>query len=190
MFIGRTIAKAEAPILCPPDAKSRLTRKDPDAGKNWRQEEEEVTEDEIVGQYHRLKGQKFEQTPRDGEGQGRLVCFSPWDSKESDTTEWLNNNSHSEIAHTVCGVCFSLNKSTYYLSLCLSLNSFCNETSRTWATLGPEIRYYGFWLGSSPKQGFDWVWVPVMWVQVPIWGFIPIPLNNTRTFFFLILFYF
>ena len=90
VFIGRTIAKAEAPILCPPEAKSRLTRKDPDAGKNWRQEEEEVTEDEIIGQYHWLTGQKFEQTPRDGEGQGRLVCFSPWDSKESDTTEWLN----------------------------------------------------------------------------------------------------
>ena len=156
VFIGRTIAKAEAPILCPPDAKSRLTRKDPDAGKNWRQEEEEVTEDEIVGQYHRLKGQKFEQTPRDGEGQGRLVCFSPWDSKESDTTEWLNNNSHSEMAHTVCGMCFSLNKSTYYLSLCLSLNSFCNETSRTWASLSAETRYV--------------ISVGRLWGQVPIWG--------------------
>ena len=78
---------------------------------------------------------------------------------------------------SICGVCFSLNKSTFYLSLCLSLNSFCDETSRTWASLGPETRYCGFWLGSSPshvvsspKQGFDWVWVPAMWVRVPICG--------------------
>ena len=72
--------------------------------------------------------------------------------------------------HSVCGVCFSLclNKSTPYLSLCLSLNSFCDETSRTWASLGPETRYWVFWLGlspshvdSSPKQGFGWVWVPI-----------------------------
>ena len=81
--------------------------------------------------------------------------------------------------HSVCGVCFSLylTKSTSYLSLCLSLNSFCDETSRTWASLGPETRYCGFWLGSSPshvvsspKQGFDWVWVPAMWVRVPLCG--------------------
>ena len=81
--------------------------------------------------------------------------------------------------HSVCGVCFSLylNKSTSYLSLCLSLNSFCDETSRTWALLGPETRYCGFWLGlspnyvgSRPNQGFGWVRVPAMWVQVPICG--------------------
>ena len=65
------------------------------------------------------------------------------------------------------GVCFSLNKSTSYLSLCLSLNSFCDETSKTWASLGPETRYHGFWLDSSPshvgssrKLGFGWVRVP------------------------------
>ena len=65
--------------------------------------------------------------------------------------------------HSVCGMCFSLyvNKSTSYLSLCLSPNSFCNETSRTWASLGPETRHRGFWLGLcpsplglSPKQDF------------------------------------
>ena len=71
--------------------------------------------------------------------------------------------------HSICAVCFSLyaNKCTSYLSLCLSLNSFCDETSRTWASLGPKTRYCGFWLGlspshvgSSPKQGFDWGRVP------------------------------
>ena len=62
---------------------------------------------------------------------------------------------------------FYLNKSTSYLSLCLSLNSFCDETSKTWTSLGPETRHCGFWLGSSPKQGFGGVWVLATWVQDP-----------------------
>ena len=64
----------------------------------------------------------------------------------------------------------NLNKSISYLSLCLSLNSFCDETSRTWALLGLEARYHGFWLGSSPKLGFDWVRVPAHRFKSPIWG--------------------
>ena len=91
IFIGRTYA--EASILWPPDSKSRLIRKDPDAGKEWRQEEKGVTEDEMVGWHHRLNGHEFEQVPGDGEGLGSLACCSQWGSKESDTTEWLNNNS-------------------------------------------------------------------------------------------------
>ena len=84
------------------------------------------------------------------------------------------------MVHTVCGVYFSVNlhKSTSYLSLYLSLNSFCDETSRTWASLGPETRYHWFWLGlspsrvgSCPKQGFGWVQVPTIWVRVPACGF-------------------
>ena len=75
MFTGRT--DAEAPILWPPDEKSQLSGKDPDAGKDWRQEEKRMTEDEMVGWHHRLKGYEFEQTLRDGEGQGSLVCCSP-----------------------------------------------------------------------------------------------------------------
>ena len=70
-------------------------------------------------------------------------------------------------------LCLNLNKATFYLSLCLSLNSFCNETLRTWASLCPKTRYCGFGLGlspsyvhSSPMQGFGWVWVPVTWVLV------------------------
>ena len=88
IFIGRT--DAEAPILWPPDAKSWLTRKDPDVGKDWRQEEKGTTEDEMVGQHHRLDGQESEQVPGVGDGQGGLVCCSPWGLRESDTTEWLN----------------------------------------------------------------------------------------------------
>jgi len=77
IFFGRTNAEAEAPILSPPDEKGRLIRKDPDAGKDWKQEKG-TTEDEMVGWYHRLDGYEFEQTPGDGEGQGSLACCSPW----------------------------------------------------------------------------------------------------------------
>ena len=83
-FIGRT--DAEALILWPPDVKSQLTGKYPDAGKDWRQKEKEVTEDEIVGRHHRLNGHEFGQTPGDGDGQGSLARCSPWGRIESDTT--------------------------------------------------------------------------------------------------------
>ena len=90
IFFGRTNSEAEAPILWPPNVKNWLTGKYPDAGKDWGQEEKGVTEDKMVGWYHRLNGHESEQTPGDGEGQGSLVCCSPWGRKESDTTEPLN----------------------------------------------------------------------------------------------------
>ena len=67
-----TDAEAEAPVLWPPNAKSWLTGKDPDAGKDWRQEEKGMTEDEIVGWHHRLDGHEFEQAPGVGDAQGFL----------------------------------------------------------------------------------------------------------------------
>ena len=82
VFIGRT--DAEAPILWPPDVKSWVIGKDPDGGKDWRQEEKGMTENEMVGWYHWLNRHEFEQSPGDGEGQGSLVCCSPWGGKESD----------------------------------------------------------------------------------------------------------
>ena len=91
-FIRRTDAKAEAPALLPPDAKSLLIRKDPDAGKNRRQEEKRITEDKMVGWHHWVNGHESEQASGNGAGQGSLVCCSPWGRKESDKTEWLNNN--------------------------------------------------------------------------------------------------
>ena len=90
IFIGRTDAKAEAPLLWPPDEKSRLIGKDPDAGKDWRWEEKGMTEDEMVEWHHQFSGHKFEQILGDYEGQGSLACCSPWDHKESDTTKQLN----------------------------------------------------------------------------------------------------
>ena len=90
IFIGRTDAEAEAPILWPPDENYWLIGKDPDAGENWRKEEKGKTEDEMVGWPHRLDGHEFEQVPWVGDGQGSLACCSPCGCKESDTTEWLN----------------------------------------------------------------------------------------------------
>ena len=75
LFIGRTDAEAETPILWPPDAKSQLIRKNPD--EDWGQEEKRVTDNETVGRHHRLKGQKFEPTLGDSEGQGSLAFCSP-----------------------------------------------------------------------------------------------------------------
>ena len=78
IFIGRTDAEAETPILWPRDVKSLLIEGDPDAGKNWRQKEKGTTEDEIVGWHHRPNWPEFEQTLRDSEGQGSLACCSLW----------------------------------------------------------------------------------------------------------------
>ena len=81
-------------LLWPPDAKSQLTGKDPDAGKDWRHEEKGTTEDEMVGWHHQLNGHEFEWALGNGEGQESLVCCSPSGHKESDTTEQLNSNKH------------------------------------------------------------------------------------------------
>ena len=90
IFIGRTDAEAETPILWSPDAKSWLIWKDSDAGNDWGQEEKGMTEDEMVGWHHRLNGHGFGWTLGVGDGQGGLACCGPWDHKESDTTERLN----------------------------------------------------------------------------------------------------
>jgi len=74
----------------PPDAKTWLIGKDPDSGKDWRQEEKGMTGDDMVGWHQWLDGLEFEQALGVGDGQGSLVCCSPWGHKESDTTEWLN----------------------------------------------------------------------------------------------------
>ena len=89
IFFGRTDVEAETPILWPPDEKSWLIWKDPDAGKDWRQEEKGMTEDEMVGWHHRLDGCESEWTLGDGDGQGGLACCDSWGRKVLDTTEWL-----------------------------------------------------------------------------------------------------
>ena len=125
IFIGRTDAEAETPMLCPPDKKRWLIGKDPDAGKDWRQEEKGTTEDERVGWHHWSNRHESEQTLGNNEEQGSLLCCSPCSCKETDRAEQLNNsnnvmtkkimNEHSQYewsthsvlspSHTVC--CYS-----------------------------------------------------------------------------------
>ena len=90
VFIGRIDAKAEIAVLWPPHAKSWLIWKDPDAGRDWGQEEKWMTEDEMAGWHHRLDGHEFEWTLGVGDGQGGLACCDSWGRKESDMTERLN----------------------------------------------------------------------------------------------------
>ena len=99
IFIGRTDAEAEVPKLWPPNEKSRLIRKDPDAGKNWGQEEKGMTEDEMVGWHHWLNKHEFEQVPGDGEGQGSLACCSPWGRRVGHDWETEQQEQRSSLWH-------------------------------------------------------------------------------------------
>ena len=90
VFIRRTDAEAETPILWPPHAKSWLIGKDPDAGRDWGQEKKGTIEDEMAGRHHGLDGRESEWTLGVGDGQGSLACCSPWDRKQLDTTKQLN----------------------------------------------------------------------------------------------------
>jgi len=96
-FIGRTDAEVETPILWPLDAKSQVTGKDPNSGKDWGQKQKRTTENDMVGWHHWLNGHAFEQTPGDSEGLGNLECYSPWVRKSrkrlsNSTTELLSLN--------------------------------------------------------------------------------------------------
>ena len=98
IFIGRSDVKAEAPILWPPDENSLLIGKDPDAGKDWRQREKRLTEDEMVGWHQWFTGHELGKTSGNGEGQRSLACCSSWGHKESDMTWRLNNTA---LVHTM-----------------------------------------------------------------------------------------
>ena len=89
LFIGKTDAEVETPILWPPYVKSQPIRKHPDAGKDWSQEKG-TTEDKMVGFHHWLNGHEFKQALGFGDGQGSPACCGPWRHKKSDTTEWLH----------------------------------------------------------------------------------------------------
>ena len=106
IFIGKTDAEAETPILWPPDVKNRLIGKDPDAGKDWRREEKGMTQVEMVGWCHRLDGHEFEQAAGVGDGQGSLACCSPWGHKELDMTVYLNWTELIVYAVKFVAVCY------------------------------------------------------------------------------------
>ena len=99
IFIGRTDVEAEIWILWPPDVKSWLTGKDPDAGRDWRQEEKGMTEEEMVGWHYGFNRHEFGWTLGVGDGQGGLACWGSWGRKESDTTERLN---WTELLSAIC----------------------------------------------------------------------------------------
>ena len=103
VFLGRSDAKAETPILWPPHAKSWLIGKDLDAGGDWGQEEKGMTEDKMAGWHHQLDGHEFEWTPGVGDGQEGLVCCVSWGRKESDTIEQLD---WAELMHIYISFCF------------------------------------------------------------------------------------
>ena len=100
VFFGRTEAKAETPILWPADAKSWLIGKDSDAGRDWRQEEKGMTEDDMAGWHHRLNGCESEWTPGDGDVQGGLVCCDSWGRKVLDVKSWTRLSDWTELNWT------------------------------------------------------------------------------------------
>ena len=98
LFIGRTDTEAETLKLWPLDVKNWLIWKDPDSGKDWRQEEKGMTEGEMLGWHHWLNGHEFKQAPRVGDGQESLVCCSPWDSQESSPTPQFKHINSSVLS--------------------------------------------------------------------------------------------
>ena len=131
MFIGTTDAEAETPILWPPDVKSWLIWKDPDAGKDWGQEKKGTTEDEMAGWHHRLDGHGLGWTPGVGDGQGGLVCCGSWVAKSwtrlSDWTEVGQPKAHTCNTHSPANVAQTL-------ELCCHnfLKSRIASTSKAW----------------------------------------------------------
>ena len=147
IFIGRTDAKAEAPILWPADAKNWLIWKDPDAGKDWRWEEKGTTEDKTVGWHHRLSGHEFEQAPGVGDRQRSLACCSLWGHKELDMTEQLN--------WTVLALCnspHSVECVSLWINPLLTYHFVSYWILSVMRHQEPELHYCGFWLGSSPSH--------------------------------------
>jgi len=114
VFIGRTDAKAETPVLWPPHVKNWLIGKDSDAGRDWGQEEKGTTEDEMAGWHHWFDGHEFEWTPGVGNGQGGLAFCDSWGRKELDMTErlnwtelnWMTNNAEHPLLYLLV-VCIS-----------------------------------------------------------------------------------
>ena len=99
IFTGRTDAEAEALVLWPPDAKNWLLRNDPDAGKDWRQEEKGMTEDEMVVWHHWLDGCEFAQALGVGAGQGSLECCNPWGRKDTTELTWIFEATSHQFCH-------------------------------------------------------------------------------------------
>ena len=159
IFIGKTDAEAETPILWPPDSKSWPIGKQPNGGEDWRQKEMGMADDEMIRYHHQLNGHEFEQTLGDSEGQRSLMCYSRRDHKESDMTS-LQNNSNNSCFHLCFGS--SWNSST--------LATSCEELThwkRLWCWEGlrageGDDRGWDGWMASLTR----WIWI---WVNSGSW---------------------
>ena len=162
IFIERTDVEVEAPIIWPADAKNWLIGKDPDAGKDWRQEEKKTREDEMVGCYHRLNEHEFKQAPGVGDGQGSLVCCGPWGCKELDTTERLKWTEYMQGSWLreweICGLSSSmwagpsLHPSAFLLFLSWGISP--QKTNSNCLLRGPSISCLKTIFPSLRKNGF------------------------------------
>ena len=121
IIIGRTVAEAEAPVLWSPDVSSWLVGKDPDAGKDWRQKENGMSENEMAGWHYWCNGHELGQTLEDGEGQRGLACCSSWSHKELAITGWLNNCNNNTIKVMWL---ISLSFSSLKIPCCINLMPF------------------------------------------------------------------
>ena len=145
VFTGRTDVEAETPILWPPHAKSWHIVKDPDAGKDWGQEEMGMREDEMVGWHHRLNGHGFGWTPEVGNGQGGLARCGSWGRKELDMTKqlnWTENSSETPILinQHETGIKYNgHNNSGYY------------NTKPLWSTWNFIHSAFMYWILSLPQ---------------------------------------
>ena len=153
VFIGRTDAEAESPVLWPPHAKSWLIGKNPDAGRDWRQEEKGTVEDEMAGWHHPLDGHEFEGTLGVGDGQGGLACCGSWGRKESDTTERLH---WTDWRFPQC-----LPSPGLHWSFLWGLAGVVSTFQEQWAT-----------------KIFQWLWPPLVSTQSPTSIKIPQDLNE------------
>ena len=173
IFIGRT--DAEAPILWPPDAKNWLVGKDPNTGKDWRQEKG-TTEDEMVEWHHRLDGYEFEQALGVSDGQGSLACCSPWSCKESDTTEQLNwtevGMDSKEVCVCVC-VCVLVAQSCW---LCDPMDCSLPGSSVHGILQARILEWVAITFSRGSSQSRDQTWVCciagrffTVWVTKEVW---------------------
>ena len=153
VFVGRTDAEAETPVLWPPHVKSWLIGKDPDAGRDWGKEEKGMTEDEMDGWHHQLDGHEFEWTPGVGDGQGGLACCNSWGLKELDMTERVNWTELNRIPINFPNRMFG--------GIIFSVSASKGQGVWLWGKIPSHLKLE-FWIWGNPS----WLWGHHIWGKV------------------------